>query len=107
MKIVAKKGILGLDTVGGVIRFLLILAVLVIAVFLALVSLQDSNLFSAGSQAENDTNSIIGNITTGTTDFFSNVPTFMVLLGVVVILLIIVLVLAAVSRFGGGGRSGI
>jgi hypothetical protein len=178
-----KRGILGLETVRVVIVTLLILAVTSIAVFLALVSLQDSNLFVADtgsgtftnetinltlagnapatvdpltgvvlssvvvqnatdgtnvisggnwttsgnlllavaaspfintnvnvsasftntfdSQTTNDTNKIIGNITSGTTDFFANVPTFMVLLGVVVLLLIIAIVLVVVGRFGG------
>lgn len=96
-----KGGILGLETVRVVIVTLLILAVTSIAVFLALVSLQDANIFTAGSQAANDTDLIISNITSGTTDFFANVPTFMVLLGVVVLLLIIAIVLVVVGRFGG------
>lgn len=97
-----KKGILGLETVGGVIKALLILAVLSIAVFLALVSLQNAGIFTDGSQSANDTDNVINNITSGTTDFFSNVPTFMTLLAVAVILLIIGLVIVAVNRFSGG-----
>lgn len=99
MEFVHKKGVLGLDTVRAVIVTLLVIAVTAIAVFLALVSLQNASIFTSGSQADNDTTNIINNITTGTTDFFSNVPTFMTLLGVVVILLIIVLVLIAIRRF--------
>ncbi len=98
-KLSKKKGILGLDTVRVVIVTLLVLAVTAIAVFLALVSLQDANIFTAGSQADNDTSNIINNITSGTTAFFANVPTYMVLLGVVVLLLIIAIVLVVVSRF--------
>ena len=98
-----KEGILGLETVRVVIVTLLILAVTAIAVFLALVSLQDANIFTASSQAANDTDKIIGNITSGTTSFFANVPTFMILLGVVVLLLIIAIVLVVVGRFGGTG----
>lgn len=98
-----KKGILGLETVRVVIVTLLILAVTSIAVFLALVSLQNANIFTASSQAANDTALIISNITTGTTSFFANVPTFMILLGVVVLLLIIAIVLVVVGRFGGTG----
>ncbi len=94
-----KKGILGLETVRVVIVTLLVLAVTAIAVFLALVSLQDSNIFTADSQAANDTNTIINNITSGTTQFFANVPTYMILLGVVVLLLIIAIILVVVSRF--------
>ena len=97
----SKKGILGLDTVKAVILALLTLAVVAIAVFLALTSLQNSNLFTTGSLTANQTGSIISNITTGTTNFFSNIPTIMTLLGVVVLILIITIVIVAVSRFGG------
>jgi len=101
------KGILGLDVARSVIIFLLILAVTAIAVFLALVSLQDSNIFTDGTQAANDTDAIIGNITSGTTAFFSYVPTWMVLLAVVVLIAIVAIIIVAVSRFEGasGGRS--
>jgi len=98
------RGVLGLDIARSVIIFLLILAVTAIAVFLALVSLQNSNIFVAESQAANDTDQIIGNITTGTTAFFSYVPTWMILLAVVVLIAIVAIIIVAVSRFEGGGR---
>lgn len=101
-----KKGVLGLDTARDVMIFLLTLAVVAIAVFLALVSLQDSNLFATGSQAANDTDLIIGNITTGTTDFFSNIPTVFTILGAVVIILAVTLILFAVNRFSQGSGAG-
>ena len=62
-----------------------------------------SSDYTSDSQAEQDTNLIVGNITSGTVSFFANVPTFMVLLGVVVLLLIIAIVLVVVGRFGGTG----
>lgn len=105
-RIMRKHGILGLETVRVVIIFLLILAVTAIAVFLALTSLQNAGIFTANSQAANQTDQIIGNITTATTDFFANSSTFMVLLAVVVILLIVALVLVAVGRFGAVGAGG-
>lgn len=99
------KGILGLDVAKSVIIFLLVLAVTAIAVILALVSLQNSNIFTAGSQAANDTDNIINNITSGTTTFFSYVPTWMVLLAVVVLIAIVAIIIVAVSRFEGRGGS--
>ena|SRR3990167_9021205 len=102
-----KKGVLGMDIVRDVIVFLLILAVVAIAVFLALVSLQNANLFTAGSTASNGTNFIINNITNGTVSFFNNIPTVMVILGAVLIILAVTLILVAVNRFttGTGGGS--
>ncbi len=107
MRKINKKGILGLDTVKTVIVTLLVLAVTSIAVILALVSINDSNIFTANSQAANDSTFIVNNVTSGVTEFFSQVPTFMTLLGVVVLILIIAIVIVAVGRFeGGGGRGG-
>ena len=73
---------------------------------MALVSLQDSNLFTAGSQAANDTDIIINNITTGTTNFFGNIPTVFTILGAVVIILAVTLILFAVNRFSQGSGAG-
>jgi hypothetical protein len=97
-----RRSVLGLELSRSVIVTLLILAVTAIAVFLALVSLQDSNIFTTGTQAANDTNAIIGNITTGTTSFFSYVPTWMILLAVVVLIAIIAIVIVVVSKLEGG-----
>ncbi len=101
-----KKGVLGLDTTRDVMIFLLTLAVVAIAVFLALVSLQDANLFTTGSQAANDTDSIINNITTGAAGFFDNIPTVFTILGAVVIILAVTLILFAVNRFSSSTGSG-
>ncbi len=99
---IGKRGVLGLDTVRDVLIFLLTLAVIAIAVFLALTSLQDASLFTAGSQTAADVNSIIGNITSGTVGFFSNIPTVFTILGAVVIILAVTLILFAVNRFSQG-----
>lgn len=96
-----KKGVLGMDTVKAVMIFLLTLAVTAIALFLALSNLNSAGLFATGSQSANDTNSIINNVTKGTTDFFKNIPTVFTILGAVVIILAVVLILFAVNRFSG------
>ncbi len=97
-----KKGILGLDTVKGVVLALLTLSVLVIATLLALTTLGNSGLFPTTSAQYNYSNQIISNISSGAASFFSYVPTIFVLLAVVVLILIIAIVIVAVSRFGGG-----
>lgn len=101
-----KKGVLGLDTAKAVIISLLVLAVLAIAVFLALVSLRDSGIFTANGADYNNTVKIINYTIDGTQNFFKQVPTFMTLLAVVVLILIIAIVIVAVSRFQGGGSRG-
>lgn len=94
-----KKGVLGMDSVRDVIIFLLTLAVAAIAVFLALSSLQDANLFTASSTADNNTDYIINNITNGASNFFEQVPTIFTVLGAVAIILAVTLILFAVNRF--------
>jgi len=53
--------------------------------------------------SNNDAALITDNMTSGTTNFFSQVPTFMTLLGVVVLILIIAIVIIAVGKFEGNG----
>jgi len=101
-----KKAILGMDTVKAVLITLLVMAVIAIAVFLALVTLRDAGIFTGGSLEDNQTDAIIANITSGTGNFFKQVPTFFTLLAVVVLILIIAIVIVAVTRFqAGGGRA--
>ena len=101
-----KKGQLGLDTVKSVMIAFLVLGVIAIAIVLALVSLRDSNIFTAGSPEAVDVNDTIANITSGITDFFDDTGTIFSILIVVVIILAISIIIAVVSRFGGGTRSG-
>lgn len=101
-----KRGILGMDTVKAVLITLLVLSVIAIAVFLALVSLRDSNILVSGTTERNATNDLISNVTKGVTNFAQQIPTFFTLLAVVVLILIIAIVIIAVTRFqGGGGRA--
>jgi len=101
-----KKGQLGLDTVKSVMISFLVLAVIAIAVVLALVSLRDSNIFTAGSQESTDVNDTILNVTSGITNFFDDTGTIFAILIVVVIILAISIIIGVVSRFGGGSNSG-
>jgi len=100
----SKRGVLGFDTVKAVLIALLTLSVVSVAVFLALTSLNNANIFTAGSLGANATTNILGNVTSGTSSFFGYVPTIMILLAVVVIILVISIVIVAVTRFGGGAR---
>jgi len=93
-----KRGVLGMEDVKAVMLFLLVLAVVAIALFLALTNLNSAGLFTAGSQPANDTSNIINNITSGTTNFFKNVPTIFTILGAVVIITAVILILIAVQR---------
>jgi len=107
LKMNNKRGQLGLDTVKSVMISFLVLAVISIAIVLALVSLRDSNIFTANSPEERDVNDTIANITSGITGFFDDTGTIFAILIVVVIILAISIIIGVVSRFGGGGRGGL
>lgn len=102
-----KRGQIGLDTVESVGIKFLILAVLGFAIILALVTLSNSNLFTAGSQAANDTNNIQSNVTTSLASFFSNTGTIFNVLVAVVIILAIAIIVGVVRSRTFSGRSGL
>ena len=101
-KLLNKKGQIGLDVVKSVMVTFLVLAVTGIAVLLALVSLDDAGIFTAGSSADTQSTNIIGNVSTASADFFGNTGTIFAILVVVVILLAIGIAISVVNRFGRG-----
>ena len=100
MKIGQRNGVLGLETAKQVMVTFLVLAVTGIAVLLALVSLQNANIFTPLSQAANDTDHIVGNVSAGLVTFFASTGTIFSILIVVVIILAISIIIWAVGRFG-------
>lgn len=103
--IVSKKGQVGLDTAKAVILALMVLGILAFALIVAMGTLNDTNVLTDSSIADNATTDVLNNITTGVSTFFGNATTWFILLGVVVIILIIVIVVVVVQRFGGSRQS--
>ena len=100
MKFGNRNGVLGLETAKQVMVTYLILAVTAVAVLLALVSLQNANVFTANSLGANATTNIVGNISGGLETFFASTGTIFSILIVVVIILAISIIIWAVGRFG-------
>jgi len=100
MKTQNRNGILGLETAKQVMVSFLVLAVIGVAILLALTSLQDSNIFTTNSSADNATDNIIGNVSDGLVTFFGSTGTIFSILIVVVIILAISIIIWAVGRFG-------
>ena len=100
MKIGQRNGVLGLETAKQVMVTFLVLAVTGVAILLALTSLQNANIFTANSQAANDTSHIVGNVSGGLVTFFGSTGTIFSILIVVVIILAISIIIWAVGRFG-------
>jgi cell division protein FtsX len=97
MRKLNKKGAYGIEVVQTVLMSLFVLALFAIAIFAGASALNNSSLFTAGSQAKNDTTSILNNLTSGTTSFFSNIPTFMSILVIVVIFIFLGLMIGAIT----------
>jgi len=99
----AKKGQMGLNVAKTFVLALLSLVVIGVTVLIVLNSLGNTSVVSD----DNDTQSVIDNASTGMTEFFSNVTTWLALLAVVIIILIISVVIRVVNRFGGEQGGGI
>ncbi len=107
MKFGNRNGVLGLDTVKAVMIIFLTLAVVAVAVLLALTSLQNANIFTANSQAANDTSAIVGNVSGGLVTFFGSTGTIFSILVVVVIIMSISIIIWAVGKFGQTSQSSV
>lgn len=53
---------------------------------------------------DSDSQNLVSNVTTGTADFFDNIPTIMTILGAVIIILAVVLIILAVGRIRAGSK---
>lgn len=95
-----KKGVMGLDVAKAFVVGLLSLVLIGVVTMIVLVQLGDLSIVSS----DNDTQSVVGNATSGLSDFFSNTGVWLSLLGVVIIILIIAAVVAVVNRFGEGAQ---
>ena len=103
----SKKGVLGLETASEAFKAVLVLAVVAIAMFLVLSTLNDAGLFATGSRSANDTNNLINNVTAGVTnDFFASIGSVFSILIAVVIILVVVLIFVGIRRIGGSEGAG-
>lgn len=91
-----KRGVMGLDTAKAFVIGLLSLVLIGVVTMIVLVQLGATSIVSA----DNDTQAVVGNATSGLSDFYSNITVWLSLLGVVIIILIIAAVVAVVNRFG-------
>lgn len=95
---------------GIVKSFVLSLAVIIAVAIVGMViaaNLRDAGIFTAGDNESVATQNIVNNYSNGIQEFFTNVPTLFIILFVVVLVGLLAIVLALVSRFGGGGGSGL
>ena len=93
---------MGLDVAKGFILAIMLIAIIGFVTVIALATLNNAGVLTAGSLEANQSESILLNTTAGVARFFQDATTWFILLSVVVIILIIAVVILAVQRFGGG-----
>lgn len=98
-----KRGIFGLTAIQQFFVIILGIALLAYVIVVIMGTLQSSNVVTTGSTAYNQTQNILGNVSTGITSFFSNINPVYSILAVLVIILVLVVLVKVVS--GGQGSS--
>lgn len=98
-----KKGIFGLNAVQSFFAVILGIALLAYVIVIIMGTLQDSNIVTQSSLADNQTGYILSNVSNGITGFFTSINPVYAILAVLVIILILVVLVRVVT--GGTGSS--
>ena len=99
-----KKGVFGLTAVQAFFATILGIALLAYVIVIIMGTLQDANIVTANSLADNQTEQILGNVSAGVTGFFSSIsPVYAILAVLVIILVLVVLVRVVQSPSGSSG----
>lgn len=96
-----KKGIFGLTAVQQFFVIILGIALLAYVMVIIMGTLQTANIVATGSLAANQTASILGNVSTGVTGFFSSINPVYAILAVLVIILVLVVLVRVVQAPAG------
>jgi hypothetical protein len=100
-----KKGVFGLNAIQQFFVILLGVALLAYVIIVIMGTLQGSSILTAGSQAANQSNNILANVSTGITSFFSAINPVYAILAVLVIILVLVVLVRVVQAPNAGGSS--
>lgn len=100
-----RKGVFSLDLVRGFIFALMSIALGAFVIIVVMANLRTSNVLTTGSLEFNLTGNVLNNVSTGTANFFGNIPVWFSLLSLLVIIAILAVVLYFISTraFQGGG----
>lgn len=96
-----KKGVFGLTAVQSFFATILGIALLAYVIVIIMGTLQDANILTAASQADNQTDAILGNVSKGVTGFFKSIDPVYAILAVLVIILVLVVLVRVVQTPGG------
>jgi len=97
------KAVFGLTSVQQFFAIILGVALLAYVIVVIMGTLNTSSILPAGSLAANQSNTILSNVSTGITSFFSSInPVYAILAILVIILVLVVLVRVVTSSTSGG-----
>jgi len=99
-----KKGVFGLTAVQAFFATILGIALLAYVIVIIMGTLQSANIVATNSLAANQTNQILGNVSTGVTGFFSSINPVYAILAVLVIILVLVVLVRVVQSPSGSSN---
>lgn len=98
-----KKAVFGLTSVQQFFAIILGIALLAYVIVVIMGTLATSTILSGNTVAANQTNSILNNVSSGITSFFSAINPVYAILAILVIILVLVVLVRVVSGSTQGG----
>ena len=98
------KGVFGLSAIQTFFVMLLGIALLAYVIVVIMGTLQNSSILTTNSVAYNQSNNILGNVSSGVTSFFSSISPVFAILAVLVIILVLVVLIRVVQAPAGNGN---
>ena len=92
-----KKGVFGLNAIQAFFLIILGIALLAYTIVIIMGVLGEANVVTADSLADNQTELILKNVSTGVTGFFSSISPVYAILAVLVIILVLVVLVRVVQ----------
>jgi len=96
-----KKGVFGLNAVQAFFATILGIALLAYVIVVIMGTLQDADILTSGSLADNQSADILSNVSTGVSGFFSSINPVYAILAILVIILVLVVLVRVVQAPAG------
>lgn len=97
-----RKAVFGLTSVQQFFAIILGVALLAYVIVVIMGTLQSSNILTANSLADNQTQLILQNVSSGITSFFGSITPVYAILAILVIILVLVVLVRVVTGSTGG-----
>ena len=101
-----KRAVFGLTSVQQFFAIILGIALLAYVIVVIMGTLQTSSILDAGSNARNQTDNILNNVSSGITSFFSSINPVYAILAILVIILVLIVLVRVVTGGSGAGEIG-